>query len=212
MKFQKKRGLTYSKRLARPLLTTSPVKAGAKALALVSTLLWGCLLPQEEAAVGGLVLKNRPPRILEYSVLPSQLRSTRGFNCKMQFSALVEDPDIDDTLKYRWYFDYAAENQVQRLPVADGRLDPNGSVLRGSATLKPEPTQENFPVLKNNTTHVVTLLVTDGNLDASQGPGAIPDPDVVEPGVDGGPALTNPRYSVTYSWIIDFDPSLACSN
>ena len=54
-----------------------------------------------------------PPRIVESQAEPPR-RLVRDFGaaglCELEFAVLVEDPDVDDLIAVRWYFDYNSSN------------------------------------------------------------------------------------------------------
>jgi hypothetical protein len=75
----------------------------------------GCLLPQEEIFLNEFPEpRNRPPRIVEQQVQPTD-RIIRGYGsdamCELQFSVIVEDPDVSDTLYVNWFVDYDPSQQ-----------------------------------------------------------------------------------------------------
>lgn len=168
-------------------------------------LLGGCLLPQDDTLLDPLPQKNRPPRILEQNVQPAQNVSV-ATNCSIEFSAFVEDPDVDDKLTYRWYIDYnPTAGSLTRTPFEEGQLLNNGQPVRSSsATYKGDTGNTSTPLAEIGL-HRVTLMVFDGTLGVFDGPGSVPPADPVE-GVDAG----NPHYSDSYTWIVDVSSSVEC--
>lgn len=189
--------------MARPLLSGRWRKFGALFGGVL--LLGGCLLPQDDTLLDPLPRKNRPPRILEQNVQPAQ-HVTVATNCGTEFSAFVEDPDIDDKLTYRWYVDYdPTVNSPTRAPFEEGQLQNNGQPVRSSSATWTADTGSTRTPLSEVGPHLVTLMVFDGTLGVFDGPGSIPPPDPVE-GVDAG----NPHYSDSYSWAVDISPTADC--
>ena len=127
-----------------------------------------------------------------------QLTVRVGDGCNaLEFSAPVEEPDIDDTLRARLFVDYEpvspAEVHKARPPIREMILVPQGSTLRTARFEDVNPTAQGNP-LGVPGTHIVDLLVTDGEIGF---PGVQPPQEQVP-----GYLETDPRYSVTYSWVI----------
>ncbi len=160
------------------------------------------MLPQEDQ-VALPPLKNRPPRIIEDQAVVNgsaarQLTVRVGEGCgSLEFSAPVEDPDVDDQLISRLFVDYepvpANELHKARPPVREMILMNGGSPLRLARFEEVNPTAQGNP-LGTPGTHIVDMLVTDGRIGF---PGVQPPAEPVE-GYEG----LDPRYSVTYSWVI----------
>jgi hypothetical protein len=187
--------------MARALLHTLRMQVGVAILS--SALGAGCLLPQESSILQDYTQPNRPPRILENTIEPARQSTIgNGLTCKVEFSAFVADPDIDDALTWRWYVDYDPEGN-NRLPKEEGVLPPSGAEERNPSVKYTVTIQDNpsFPV----GLHVVTLMVFDGHLLSFEGPGSIPPSETV-PGTDAG----NPHYSTTFNWVVTVDPNEAC--
>lgn len=170
-----------------------------------------CVVPQDTQTLDALPLRNRPPRIVENAgMLPPEIRTPMGPDCSLDFVAFVDDPDEDDLLRFRWYLDYRpnANDPLRKLSLVDGTIQPNttgdSTVRTTAATWKLTP-QELELADPTTSTHVITLLVTDGELAPSQGPRSTPLEVPVE-----GTTVKDPRYAVSYSWIIDIDPTVSC--
>lgn len=109
----------------------------------------GCLLPQEDTLLEGLPQRrNRPPRIVETQVQPPE-RIIRNFGanglCELEFSVVVEDPDVDDLVTVRWYVDYDEQNPTG--PYREFQLANNGEPQRGDrATLRMPLRAANSPL------------------------------------------------------------------
>jgi hypothetical protein len=204
-KSEGRQGVGAPPRVARPLLRTGLMRIGLVALGAAFGM--GCLLPQEDTLLEDLILRNRPPRIVEDQTtlnrFPNRVLTVgNGPGCRLEFEAVVEDPDIDDSVIARWYVDFDTSPEDRQVPVHEEEL-PTGQVKRIAAwdVLEVEDNPR-FPV----GTHVVTLMAFDGDLGTFDGPGKQPPPDPV-PGVDGG----NPNYSTTFDWFVTVDPAESCS-
>jgi hypothetical protein len=160
------------------------------------------LLPQDDTPALP-PLKNRPPRIIEDQAVVNgsparQLTIQVGEGCpSLEFSAPVEDPDIDDQLIARLFVDYevvsAAEQHKAKPPIREIILMNQGTPLRTARFEDVNPNAQGNP-LGEETTHIVDLLVTDGRIGF---PGMQPPKEPVE-----GYEQLDPRYSVTYTWVI----------
>jgi hypothetical protein len=148
-------------------------------------------------------LINRPPRIIEEQAVVNgsaarelTINVNVDCNASLEFSAPVEDPDIDDQLVARLFVDYSPVSDLSQAqpPFRESVLVNQGSPVRIARFDAIKPWAEGSP-FKTVGTHVVDLLVTDGRIGY---PGQAPPPDPVE-GYDAG----DPRYSVTHTWVID---------
>lgn len=168
------------------------------ALTLGAVLGTGCLLPQEDTLLEDFTPVNRPPRILEdqarlNSNPQRQQEIGNGYGCELHFEAFVEDPDVEQLVRWRWYVDYYTSDLDRTAPVDENVFTNNGKALR-------PPTRFIVPKLADNPqfrpgVHVVTLMVFDGILGTFDGPGTPPSDPA---GVDAG----NPFYSTTFDWIV----------
>lgn len=173
-------------------------------LGLVSavTLTAGCLIPQEDEILEPIYVKNRPPRLIEQNITPQRDLLT-GVDCVLPFEVPVEDPDVDDFLTYRYYVDYDLNRGA---PDFEAVIPPDGQVIRKNSAVATSTNDLDKTALNQPGDHVVTVMVFDGTLGSFEGPGESPDP-VAIPGSDGG---FDPRYSVSYNWIIRVDPQVSC--
>ena len=182
--------------MASRLLRHRVVRAvitGTSALAAMGA--GGCLIPQTDDVLDPITLRNHPPRIMEEQIIPNQRVVSLGINCTQEFSAFVEDPNVDDTLIARWYVDWEDKDP----PVEEVQLTNNGAPRRAESVRYVANAWDPLSPLSRTGTHVVTLMVMDGPLGALQGPGSTPTPDPPVPGTDAG----NPRYAVTHDWIVE---------
>lgn len=187
--------LFHSIRLAGELLCPRPVKWLGVVVAACAA--GGCLIPQDDTYLAGLPeAKNRPPRIVETQVQPTK-RIVQDFGaagvCELDFSVIVEDPDVDNLLTVRWYIDYDPLNPTG--PYREVQLQNNGQALRGDRpTLHINLRAANSP-LAGLGPHLVEALVSDSRL-----AGREPVSENVPLG-DGG-FVVNPGYAVTYAWFV----------
>ncbi|ADO72266.1 hypothetical protein [Stigmatella aurantiaca] len=157
----------------------------------------GCMLPQDDIFLEELPeRRNRPPRIVETQVQPP-VRIIRDFGaagqCELEFSVIVEDPDVDDRISVKWYLDYNPQNPIG--PYRETDLARNGQSQRGErATLNINLRAANSP-LRELGTHLVEALVTDSRLLAGR------QPESITYEGDGG-VIVNPGFVVTYSWFV----------
>lgn len=168
-------------------------------LAWVAAVAGGCLVPQDDTLLEGLPdRRNRPPRIVESQVQPPepiiQDFGSAGL-CELDFSVVVEDPDVDDLLTVRWYVDYDPQNPTG--PYREFQLANNGQPQRGDrATLRISLRAANSP-LSAPGVHLVEAVVADTRL---VGRDPVPVGRVV---LDGGAVLLNPGYVVTHTWFVN---------
>lgn len=162
----------------------------------VAALVWsGCLIPQDDTFLAELPeQKNRPPRIIEQQVQPTQ-RFTREFGgadgCELDFSVKVEDPDVDDILYVRWSVD--DQPQPHR---TETRLANNGIAQRGeAATLHISLLAADSPLSRPGP-HVVEAMVADGIVAEGK-----PQPDIIN--LPDGGTLEDPVYLDTYAWFVN---------
>ncbi len=158
----------------------------------------GCLIPQDATHLEGLPeTRNRPPRIVESQVQPTEriLKEFGAGLCELDFSVVVEDPDVDDLITVRWYVDYDTQNQTG--PYREFQLTNSGLPQRGDrATLRLSLRAANSP-LSAPGPHLVEALVSDTRL-----VGREPVPIESQKLPDGG-TLVNPGYAVTYAWFVN---------
>lgn len=167
--------------------------------AVCTGLVGGCVLPQDGTLLAELPRQqNRPPRIVETQAQPSQ-RITTGFGsaglCELEFSVAVEDPDVNDRLTVRWYFDYDPANP--RGPEFELLLPPSGQALRRERASLRVDIRSTTTSLRVPGPHVVEALVADTRLVGRQ-----PEPVYVIEQPDGG-SIVNPGYATSYAWFVD---------
>ena len=198
--------------LNRPESLGSRASRLAKRLLLPLCGLWlaastgGCPIVSQPAYLDAI--PNRPPFIIEDSAQPARSISVPALpGCSVTFRVQAEDPDVNDTLISRWYFDYDATNNPSpyfeaELPYAQPAAD--GTRQRVPATLTIQLDAANNPLPVGD--HVVEVLVADGAL---VGRDPAPRPPIgTFP--DGGP-IEDTSYAVSYAWFVNVtDEGTAC--
>jgi len=185
-------------RLARTLLSG----VGKRALwtGLVALPMSACLLPQNDHFLPEVPpQKNRPPRILESTVMPTSRAPQigNGPHCQLTFSFNIEDPDINDNLTVFWFVDYNA-NSLTSSPVWFNLIDnPSGRIQRSDSAEYVVQVANPATPLHEHGTHRVEAVVADGPL--------VSHDQVLdhESAADAGPNLS---YLVTYGWVVDVTP------
>ena len=158
----------------------------------------GCLVPQDADYLNELPFqRNRPPRIVEKQVQPSE-RIIQGYGatlCKLDFSVPVEDPDLGNTLTAYWFIDYdpsqprGADRVVQ--------IDPKGDKAQRDerATFQPIYNSADFNRLNTPGDHIVEVLVADSAM-----VGREPQPTIYK--LANGEDLSDPGYTASYVWFV----------
>ncbi|WP_224369939.1 hypothetical protein [Hyalangium versicolor] len=155
-------------------------------------------MPQDDTLLESIPQRrNRPPRIVETQVQPPNpiiQDFGTGDLCALDFSVVVEDPDVDDLLTVRWYLDYDDQNPMgayREIPLAN-----NGEPQRGDrATLSINLRAANSP-LSDPGVHLVEAVVSDTRLVGRE---PVPVGTIV---LDGGTVIVNPGYVVTHAWFV----------
>jgi hypothetical protein len=167
----------------------------------------GCLISQEEIFLNEVpVPRNRPPRIVESQVQPSE-RIIRGYGtdvCDLEFSVIVEDQDVANTLRAYWFVD-DEPNQLH-VPQAEVRLDPSkeGKPVRDDrASYHPRFNSTQFSRLNAPGDHVVEVVVSDTVLS-----GRDPQPTLIK--LRDGSDFADPGYSASYAWFVKTETGGHC--
>jgi hypothetical protein len=181
-------------RQSRGILAPLMTAVGLASLAAGS----GCLIPQDDSLLEGVPqFKNRPPRIVEEQVEPSE-RILRAFGvggCTQDFAVVVEDPDVDDRLTVEWYVDYNPSN-----PRGYDRqfvINPTGQPRRNDRATLHVDLRVAGGLLSPPGLHLVEALVTDRYLINRQ---PAPPDDVIL--ADGG-VVKDPGFVTSYSWVVN---------
>jgi hypothetical protein len=181
--------------VAKGLLALLPRWLG---LAWLAGVAGGCLVPQDDTLLQSIPQRrNRPPRIVETQVQPPDPIIEdfgAGDLCELDFSVVVEDPDVDDLITVRWYLDYDDQNPTGYY--RETTLANNGEPQRGErASLRINLRAANSE-LSTPGVHLVEALVTDARL---SGRDPVPLSTTV---LDGGTVIINPGYVVTHAWFV----------
>jgi hypothetical protein len=168
----------------------------------------GCLLPQEEIFLNEFPEpRNRPPRIVEQQVQPTD-RIIRGYGsdnmCELQFSVIVEDPDVSDTLYVNWFVDY--DSSQQRGADHVERIQPNSLPKEARdqrGTFNPKIPSIDFSRLNAPGEHVVEVIVSDTPLVGRE-------PEKTPIRLEDGTETYDPGYAATYAWFVKTEPAGDC--
>jgi hypothetical protein len=154
----------------------------------------GCLVPQDDTILEDIPPPvNLPPSIVESEVQPASRIFTvdGGTGCPaLVFSAPVQDPDLQDILYYDYYVDSLADTGQ----VAQGTVQPSGSLVRTETATYTVDFADAGKV-QTPGTHYVEVLVADGPL-----VNGVPIPrTVVLP--DGGTRI-DATFTASYVWLV----------
>jgi hypothetical protein len=167
--------------------------AAASALSVGLT---GCLAAQDYDLQDPIVSVNRSPVIRR--TLANDKPDSVLEECPVWFEALVDDPDVDDRLEFRWFV--TALPGDKRELVSAGYLRNTAQSLRQPERTERSDWSSTFK-WQDAGKYLVQFMATDGSLPANAGPGSTPQPDLI-PGADGG-LVPNPRYETHYNWYVD---------
>ena len=181
--------------VASDLLALSRMKRWALGLTLCSCM--GCVLPQEESYLSELPIPpNRPPRIVENQVQPSE-RIIRGYGtslCQLDFSVIVEDPNLGDVISTNWWVDYDPVHP--RGADSSDTLAPGQTAVRDErATFHSTFNSAGFNLLNTPGDHVVEVVISDTPLQ-----GRDPKPNIIR--LPDGTTFSDPGYSTSYVWFV----------
>lgn len=140
--------------------------------------------------------ENRPPRLVEELSRPEgpEVRVRAEEGCvPLEFSAQVEDADLDDDIRYRWF--------VDDVLVADGVVrNPTVELLRAEALAWSEIPRAPASPLRAPGTHVVELIAADAELVGRE-------PLPRRPRPDGG---GDPTYADSRTWVVTVEDGPPC--
>lgn len=158
----------------------------------------GCLIPQDSQSLLDSIPQqlNRPPRILQDQVRPleSVIPDFGASMCTLDFSVLVEDPDVDDTLTVDWYVDYPTDGRVQH---RNTLINTGQPIRAGSGELRVDLRAANS-LLSSPGLHTVEALVADTRLLNDRQPEEHGHLDLP----DGG-TVVNPGFTTSYTWVVN---------
>jgi hypothetical protein len=189
----------------RPLASELLLQPAMKwlGLGIIAWALGGCVVPQDEEYLSSLpVPLNHPLRIIEQQVQPSE-RIIHGYGsdlCELDFSVIVEDPDLGDTLVAYWYVDYDPNQS---------RIDAETKIEKGNKPVRDE--RASFHVRNTDLNplnvpgdHVVEVVVTDTSL-----VGREPQPkNIIH--LEDGSDYRDPGYTATYAWFVRTESGGGC--
>jgi hypothetical protein len=165
----------------------------ASTLLLGVTTMSGCLLPQEDRLLEETtpVMANRPPRILDEGAQPGRsITIDDNTQCSLTFRANIEDLDTDELgLRTRWFIDWSDSNGTT---VKEETVPPTDFAIRARAVSLPINLNSPASPLRTTGTHVVELMVSDGEIAGRETQQSF--------GPDGG--VVNPRYSDFHAWFV----------
>lgn len=173
---------------------------GALAALAAAAGLGGCIVPQDDTFFVPLTeARNRPPRIVERTVVPDTrlLTPVALPNCTLTFNVNVADPDEKDVLNVYWYVDHDERQEREDLPIT---INPNpgglGEERQQSATWSADLRQAGNPLAVPGD-HVVEAIVTDTVLFDQ-----VPQPTRRTLQLADGGVLVDPGYSDSYAWFV----------
>lgn len=191
-------------RLASELLGLPIVKS--LGLGAAVWVLGGCLIPQEESYLSEVPMqRNRPPRIVESQVKPTE-RIIRGYGsdlCDLEFSVIVEDPDVDNRLLAYWFVDYDP-NQTRGEDDLDVVNPKDRKVVRDErASFQVNFGSADFNQLNVPGDHLVEVVVTDTSLVRRE-------PEGMRIPLADGTTIIDPGYAATYAWFVRTEAGGLC--
>jgi hypothetical protein len=193
------------RRVASNLLALLPVNP--LGLGLAVGLCTGCLVPQNESYLTELPIpRNRPPRIVENQVSPSD-RIIIGYGtsglCELTFSVPVEDPDLSNILTANWFVDYDPNQPRGADRVV--RIEPKGdkAVRDERVTFHPTFDSSDFSRLNTPGDHVVEVVVADSALQGR-------DPQATTIKLPDGTDFSDPGYATSYVWFVRTEAGGTC--
>jgi hypothetical protein len=179
-------------------------------LALIAGSGSGCFWPQDDQLLSEIPpQKNRPPRIRPSPSKPdvdsSFLPSFMGSPCPLPFQFNVEDPDLADNIRTRWfvYQPGAGRGVAFQGQTVLGSTTP----IRGTTVTAPITLNGPGSELIQNGEHRVEVVIADGEF-AGSTTELLPRSPRILP--DGG-TIEDQSYIDTYLWIVKTSDTLtAC--
>lgn len=145
---------------------------------------------------------NRPPRIVLATLQPPGVDTDYKPGCPLPFAASVEDWDVEDTIRSRWYV--FAPGGAFGLPYSGQSLAASDRALRSEQLTPPEELRTS--ALYQNGQHHLMLAVADGEF-ASNGTDTIYRTLQLP---DGG-TIYDPSYVDAWVWLVNSNDQLtAC--
>lgn len=161
----------------------------------------GCLWPQDDQLFSELPPQaNRPPRIVPTLPIRPQLDSSflptkDGNPCPLPFAFSVEDPDISDVIRTRWFvYEPGADRSVS---FTGDRVPAGLTAVRPTTVTAPPALGRTGSALIQNGEHRVEVVIADNefdgpDIDTLPKPRTLPDGGVVE----------DKAYTDSYIWIV----------
>jgi hypothetical protein len=166
----------------------------------------GCFWPQDDQLFPTLPPpKNRPPRIILSLVKPPSIDTSYKPGCDLPFSFSVEDPDVSDVIRSRWfvYSSGAPRGLAFVGPTALGGT----TVQRGQTFTAPIELKGPSSELIQNGEHRLEAVIADGEFEGNSTETRQREPLAMP---DGG-TVTDVSYIDTYVWIVKTsDTILSC--
>jgi len=169
-------------------------------VAVAAVLVHGCLLPQDDQVINDVPAKrNSYPRVREELATPGPVTDLAlGTGCKRPvFSVVVEDPDLGDTLRNKWFVD--PDGAFSTVSFSTRSLDPSKTAVRNTAVIAPTQLFSAGSKLFDPGPHKLVVVIADGEFEGI-GIETTGRTHVV-PADDGGTRiLIDPSYTDKFQW------------
>lgn len=179
-------------------------------VALAAVLVHGCLLPQDDQVIEEIPpKKNSRPSIVAGREKPGQEATLDiGTNCRPDtFSALVEDLDLSDRIRSRWFVD--PDPMFSGVSFTGNTLEASKKAIRDTPMVAPPQLFSIGSPLREFTTgkapHRLVLVVADGEFEF----GISSSPTASHTLPDGGTYI-DPSYTASYTWFVTTTMSASC--
>ncbi|MDQ3265983.1 MAG: hypothetical protein M3Y59_20410 [Myxococcota bacterium] len=154
----------------------------------------GCLVPQDDTLLpDDPIYRNYAPFFVNSSPASAYIRTDNCVGTSLEFRVNVADPDVNDSVRVRYYVDFPTINQGFEFeaPV----LSNTGSEVRPETVIyAPVVNSIGSALNEPSLLHTVEAVVFDGTLS----PTRTPEPRAVIP--DGG---VNPSYLAIVRWVVE---------
>ena len=167
-----------------------------RALALVPCAVWlGCGTPPQEVEPR----RNHYPRIVDGLSKPEDpvVKLELGSNCKIPgFSAVVEDPDLEDPIRSRWFVD--PDVSFSGVSFTAPTLPSSATSVRNTPIVAPQQLFDVGGKLAEAGQHRLVLVIADGEFGV--GIETLPLNIVIH---DAG--VKDPTYTDRFTWFVTTD-------
>ncbi len=153
---------------------------------------WGCLVPQDDTPLNPPVFRNYAPYFVNSSPASAYIRTDNCVGTSLEFRVNVADPDLDDSVRVRYYVDFPEPNQL--VGEKEEQLSNTGSEVRPETVVYAPIVFSAGSALSAARIHTVEAVVFDGTLS----PTRTPEPRSVT--TDGG---VNPSYLAIVRWVVE---------